>query len=199
MILRSTRVLTQTGLRPATVHVHDGRITAVSDHLDTLGHPHVVDAGDDIVMPGLIDTHVHVNEPGRTHWEGFETATRAAAAGGITTLYDMPLNSIPAATSREGLHAKRTAAIQNASINVDFIGGVIPNNVHVLAGLHHDGIRLFKCFLVPSGVEEFPGVTEADLLVAMPELTRLDATLMVHAELPEHINVHSTGDPRRYR
>src|SRR4051812_48851303 len=187
MILRSTRVLTQTGLRPATVHVHDGRITAVSDHLDTLGHPHVVEAGDDIVMPGLVDTHVHVNEPGRTHWEGFATATRAAVAGGVTTLFDMPLNSIPATTSVNGLNAKRDAAARSAVMNVGFIGGVIPGNAGELPALHREGIRLFKCFLVPSGVEEFPGVSEADLRIAMPVIAALDATLMVHAELPEHI------------
>ena len=199
MIIRGTRVLTEHGLRPATVHVRDGIITRISDILDTLGHPNVVDAGDDIVMPGLIDTHVHVNEPGRTHWEGFATATRAAAAGGVTTIFDMPLNSIPATTTQFALHAKRSAAFRSANVNIGFIGGVIPGNAGELTTLSRDGVHLFKCFLVPSGVDEFPGVAESDLRIAMPVLAELDATLMVHAELPEHINVHQGGDPRRYR
>ncbi len=195
MIIRSNRVLTEHGLRPADVHIDGSVISAVTAHTDAQPD---VDAGDDIVMPGLIDTHLHVNEPGRTHWEGFETATRAAAAGGITTIYDMPLNAIPATTTLSALHAKREAALRSATVHVGFIGGVVPGNVSDLEPLSRDGIRLFKCFLVPSGVEEFPGVTEADLRVAMPELTRLDATLMVHAELPEYIQIAQGGDPRSY-
>jgi allantoinase len=158
----------------------------------------VFDAGDDVVMPGLVDTHVHVNEPGRTEWEGFESATRAAAAGGVTTLFDMPLNSIPATTNIAALRTKQDTARGRILVNVGFIGGVIPGNSGDLAALHAAGITLFKCFLVPSGVDEFPNVTEADLREAMPILAALDATLLVHAELPEHIAAMPSGDPRHY-
>jgi allantoinase len=198
MIIRGTRVLTDTGLRPATIHVHDGVIVRVGDVLDTAAEWDVVEAGDDIVMPGLVDTHVHVNEPGRTEWEGFASATRAAAAGGVTTIFDMPLNSIPATTTIEALHIKRVAAINNASVNVGFIGGVVPGNSAELPALHREGVTLFKCFLVPSGVDEFEHVTEADLREAMSVLTALDATLMVHAELPGYIAASALGDPRQY-
>ena len=111
----------------------------------------VVDAGDLVVMPGLVDTHVHVNEPGRTDWEGFETATRAAAAGGVTTLLDMPLNSIPATTSVAALHEKARADRGKAWVDVGFIGGVVPDNASALGDLARAGVRAFKCFLVPSG------------------------------------------------
>lgn len=135
-------------------------------------------------MPGLIDTHVHVNEPGRTEWEGFETATRAAAAGGITTMCDMPLNSIPATTTVAGLDAKRRAADTHAGINLEFIGGVIPGNQNDLEPLARAGVCAFKCFLCPSGVPEFPQVTERDLRESFPILARLGLPLMVHAEDP---------------
>jgi allantoinase len=171
----------------------------VGDVRDTESEWDIVEAGDDIVMPGLVDTHVHVNEPGRTEWEGFASATRAAAAGGVTTIFDMPLNSIPATTTVEALRVKRTAAINNASVNVGFIGGVVPGNASELPALHREGVTLFKCFLVPSGVDEFAHVSEDALLEAMPVLTSLDATLMVHAELPGYIVASPFGDPRQYR
>jgi allantoinase len=142
------------------------------------------DAGDSIVMPGVVDTHVHVNEPGRTEWEGFETATRAAAAGGVTTLLDMPLNSIPATTTVEALEAKRRAARGRKEENEEFIVGVVPGKATELEPLHDAGVRAFKCFLAPSGVDEFPNVTEADLREAFPILARLGLPLMVHAEDP---------------
>jgi allantoinase len=135
-------------------------------------------------MPGLVDSHVHVNEPGRTEWEGFATATRAAAAGGVTTIVDMPLNSIPATTMLTGLKAKLEAASGKCSIDVAFWGGVVPGNTGELAKLWDAGVVGFKCFLVHSGVDEFPNVTESDLREAMPELARLGAMLIVHAELP---------------
>ena len=153
-------------------------------------------------MPGLVDTHVHVNEPGRTDWEGFETATRAAAAGGVTTLFDMPLNSVPATTSASALAAKATAAAGRSWIDVGFIGGVVPGNVTALGDLARSGVRAFKCFLVPSGVPDFPHVTERDLREAMPALARLGLPLMVHAELPEVIEAATleatAGDPVKY-
>ena len=138
-------------------------------------------------MPGLVDTHVHVNEPGRTEWEGFVNATRSAAAGGITTILDMPLNSIPATTTVAALEAKREAASGKTSVNVEFIGGVVPGNAGDLEGLRDAGVRAFKCFLTPSGVDEFPNVTEDDLRIAFPILAKLGVPLMVHAEDPSLI------------
>src|SRR5918912_960305 len=135
-------------------------------------------------MPGLVDTHVHVNEPGRTEWEGFQSATRAAAAGGVTTIIDMPLNSVPATTTRAGLELKLARARAGCHVDVGFWGGVVPGNTAELAPMHEAGVVGFKCFLVPSGVDEFPHVTEDDLREAMPELARLGAMLIVHAELP---------------
>jgi allantoinase len=138
-------------------------------------------------MAGLVDTHVHVNEPGRTNWEGFESATRAASAGGVTTILDMPLNSIPATTSAKALELKRAAAEGKTSVNVEFIGGVVPGNTGELEGLRDAGARAFKCFLSPSGVDEFPHVTERDLAKAFPVLARLGLPLMVHAEDPARL------------
>ena len=195
MIIRGRRVLVDGELRAASLEIAGGVIAAVGAW-ERAGVD--VDAGDDVVMPGLVDTHVHVNEPGRTEWEGFETATRAAAAGGVTTIFDMPLNSIPATTSLAALDAKRNAAQRRISVNVGMIGGVVPGNAHELAPLAANGVRLFKCFLVPSGVDEFPNVGEADLRIALPVLASLGATLLVHAELPEHIVPVPRGDPRRY-
>jgi allantoinase len=147
-------------------------------------------------MPGLVDTHVHVNEPGRTEWEGFESATRAAAAGGVTTILDMPLNSIPPTTTVEALEIKREAARGKSLINVEYIGGVVPGNANELPGLARAGVRAFKCFMSPSGVDEFRPVTEADLRIAFPILTKLGLPLMVHAELPSWLV--SASSSRRY-
>src|SRR5262249_39423341 len=135
----------------------------------------------------IVDTHVHVNEPGRTEWEGFDTATRAAAAGGVTTIVDMPLNSIPATTTVEALEAKRLAAGGKCHVDVAFWGGVVPGNERDLDGLVDSGVRGFKCFLVPSGVDEFPYVDEGDLRRAMPILARRNVPLLVHAEEPSRI------------
>ena len=151
------------------------------------GRAAVLDFGDLVVSPGLVDTHVHINEPGRTAWEGFDTATRAAAAGGVTTLVDMPLNSIPATTTVAALEAKRAAARGQCHVDVGFWGGVVPGNDGDLDGLVDAGVRGFKCFLVPSGVDEFPYVREEDLRRAMPVLARRDVPLLVHAELPDLI------------
>lgn len=175
--------MTPEGTREASIHIAGGRITHVGEWSDA-GSSDVHDAGSSIVMPGIVDTHVHVNEPGRTEWEGFETATRAAAAGGVTTLLDMPLNSIPPTTTVAGLEAKREAAAGKSHVNVDFIGGVIPGNAEDLEPLAREGVRAFKCFLSPSGVEEFPCVSEADLETAFPVLERIGLPLMVHAEDP---------------
>ena len=188
--VRSTRVLLPDGMRAATVLVRDGRIAGVGTHDATreATGENVVDYGDDVVMPGLVDTHVHINEPGRTEWEGFATATRAAAAGGVTTLVDMPLNSIPATTSVAALERKRAAARGQCWVDVGFLGGVVPGSATSVEPLHEAGVLGFKCFLVPSGVPEFAHVTEHDLRLALPKLAGIDATLMVHAELPAVID-----------
>ena len=162
----------------------------------------ILDVGDSYVLPGLVDTHVHVNEPGRTEWEGFETATRAAAAGGVTTIVDMPLNSIPATTTAAALAEKRAAAAGKCAIDVFFWGGVVPGNAGELESLAAAGVLGFKCFLAPSGVDEFPHVGERDLSEAMPIVARLGVPLLVHAELPEPIDAVLAAmagrDPRRY-
>jgi allantoinase len=201
-VVRGTRIVTPEGIRPATIHIEHGRIARVGGVDDPASRNDVIDAGDLVVMPGLVDTHVHVNEPGRTDWEGFETATRAAAAGGVTTLLDMPLNSIPATTSVAALHEKARAARGNTWVDVGFIGGVVPDNASALGDLAREGVRAFKCFLVPSGVPEFHHVTQPDLRKAMPILSELGAVLMVHAELPEVVEAATleaaAGDPVKY-
>ena len=171
LVVRGSRVLTPDGLRPAAIHVEGGRVSRVTGPQEATGRGAVVvDAGDLVVLPGLVDTHVHVNEPGRTEWEGFESATRAAAAGGVTTLLDMPLNSIPATTSAAALRAKAGAAQGRVQVDVGFIGGVVPGNAGDLAALREAGVLAFKCFLVPSGVPEFEHVDEDDLRDALPVL-----------------------------
>jgi allantoinase len=201
-VVRSRRVVTPGGERAAAVHVAGGRIVAVAAWDDVPAGARLDDAGDLAVIPGVVDTHVHINEPGRTEWEGFATATRAAAAGGITALVDMPLNSIPATTSRDGLAAKRDAARGACAIDVGFWGGVVPGNQGELAGLVADGVRGFKCFLVESGVDEFGWVGEDDLRPAMGILAGLGVPLLVHAEVAGPIDAVSASligaDPRAY-
>lgn len=185
-------------MREASVHITDGRITAISAWDNVPARVTLEDAGYAVVMPGVIDTHVHVNEPGRTEWEGFATATRAAAAGGVTTLLDMPLNSIPATTTVDALHAKREAARGKAVVNVEYIGGVVSGNVSQIEPLAAAGVRAFKCFLTPSGVDEFPNVDEDDLRAAFPVLARTGLPLMVHAEDPALIGTPPSGGARAY-
>ena len=179
--------MTPRGIEDAAVVVREGRIADVLRAADAAALD-AEDLGDLVLMPGLVDTHVHVNEPGRAEWEGFETATRAAAAGGVTTIVDMPLNSVPATTNLAALAAKRAAAAGKCSVDVAFWGGVVPGNAVELAGLAAAGVRGFKCFLVPSGVDEFPHVGERDLREAMPHVARLGLPLLVHAELPGPID-----------
>ena len=186
-------MITPEGTRAASIHIRDGRIERIASYEADADY----DAADNIVMPGIIDTHVHVNEPGRTEWEGFETATRAAAAGGVTTILDMPLNSIPATTSLEALQVKREAARNKSLINVEFIGGVVPGNADEIIPMARAGVRAFKCFLTPSGVDEFQNVSEADLREAFPFLAETGLPLMVHAEDPECLVVHR-GASRKY-
>ena len=180
MILRSTRVVLPDAVGPASIHIADGRIVRVDEDRSERS----IDVGDLVISPGIVDTHVHVNEPGRTEWEGFDTATRAAAAGGVTTIVDMPLNAVPATTTVEALEAKRRAARGRVHVDVAFWGGVVPGNAGELDALVDAGVRGFKGFLAPSGVDEFPAVDEADLRAALPILARRDVPLLVHAEDP---------------
>src|SRR6266581_4956531 len=191
LVIRGHRVVTENSVAPASVHITRGYISSISIFEDVPSGCELIEAApDSIVMPGLVDTHVHVNEPGRARWEGFETATKAAAAGGVTTIVDMPLNSIPATTTLEALHAKLDAAQGQLHVDVGFWGGVVPGNTNELAKLWDAGVVGFKCFLIHSGVDEFPHVTESDLHEAMPELAGPGATLIVHAELPGPIEAY---------
>ncbi len=194
LIIRGQTVVSADAIGPASIHVRGEKIVAVRPFADVSNDCEIVEAGDDaVVMPGLVDTHVHINSPGRTEWEGFRTATRAAAAGGVTTLIDMPLNSIPPTTTLAGFQTKLDTAKDDCFVDVGFWGGVVPGNTPELAQMFAAGVVGFKCFLVPSGVDEFPHVTEDDLRVAMPELSRLGAMLIVHAELPGPMS--GTGIP----
>ncbi len=202
-IIRSTRVLIDELTGPASIHIRDGRIAAVSEWDAVPMGSDLYDAGHFVVMPGLVDAHVHVNEPGRTEWEGFETATKAAASGGVTTIVDMPLNSIPPTTTLAGFEEKLAAAEGKCSVDVAFWGGVVPGNTAELALLIERGVRGFKCFLIHSGVDEFPHVTESDLRKAMPEIARLGSVLLVHAELQGPIDdaaeALASSDPASYQ
>jgi|ERR1043166_379625 allantoinase len=201
-IIRSRRVVTPLIIGPATVHIADGKIARIGEYNDVPAGIALTDAGSSVVMPGNVDAHVHVNEPGRTEWEGYETATRAAAAGGVTTIVDMPLNSIPPTTTLGGFEEKLAAAERKCTVDVAFWGGVVPGNTGELSRLIERGVRGFKCFLIHSGVDEFPHVVEDDLRIAMPELARLNSVLLVHAEVPEPIERAATAigglDARRY-
>lgn len=202
LVVRGKRVVTPEGEGAAAIHVRGGTITAITGYEETPTGVPVHDAGESVVIPGLVDTHVHVNELGRTEWEGFSTATRAAAAGGVTTLIEMPLNSIPATTTAAAFREKLAATAGKLWVDVGFWGGVVPGNVAELRPLWEAGVWGFKCFLVPSGVEEFASVAEEDLREALPELAALGAPLLAHAELPGTISEVGKkiekADPRRY-
>lgn len=191
LVVRAQQAWVDGTIRPAAVIVREGRITevlpvdaAVDAHED---HP-VPDAH--VLLPGLVDSHVHVNEPGRTAWEGFASATRAAALGGVTTIVDMPLNSIPATTTVEALAVKRARAAGQVAVDVGFWGGAVPDSLGSLAAVHDAGVFGFKCFTAPSGVDEFPHLGPAQLRAAIAEVAAIDALLIVHAEDPEHLVDH---------
>jgi len=193
LVVRSRRVVLPDGERPAAVCIFDGRVAAVLDHAAEVGTGPVEDLGDVALLPGLVDTHVHVNEPGRTEWEGFHTATRSAAAGGVTTIIDMPLNSIPPTVSVDALRAKQAAARGQCHVDVGFWGGAVPRNVDDLRPLHDAGVFGFKAFLIDSGVDEFPPLSPDGLRAAMG---RVPALFVVHAEDPDV--VRDAGSTRRY-
>jgi allantoinase len=195
LVLRSRQVVTPAGERPAAVCVTGGTIAAIEPYDPVPAAAQVIDVGEHALLPGLVDTHVHVNEPGRTDWEGFATATRAAAAGGITTLLDMPLNSIPPTVSVQALEVKRRAAGGQVHVDVGFWAGAVPHNTGEFRALHEAGVFGFKCFRVDSGVAEFPPLDHAGLEKALGAVAELGALLIEHAELPELI-AHVQG--RRY-
>ncbi|MBC7446531.1 MAG: allantoinase AllB [Hymenobacteraceae bacterium] len=197
--LRSSRTLTPTGERPALVVIENGRIADVLPPDAVVNCP-VTDLGDAALLPGLIDPHVHLNEPGRTHWEGFDTGTRAALAGGLTTLVDMPLNSSPVTTTVANFQEKLAAARSgHLHTNAGFWGGVVPGNANEIEPLIETGVLGFKAFLTHSGIDDFPNATEADLQAVMPVLARHGLPLLVHCELSEDNSAHwARGDVRSY-
>jgi allantoinase len=196
LVVRARRALVDGGWREASVVVRDGRVVSIGDLGDDVSATVDVTLPDDqVLLPGVVDSHVHVNEPGRTEWEGFATATRAAAAGGVTTIVDMPLNSIPPTTTVDALEQKRSAAGPQSVVDVGFWGGAIPANLGTgdLRALHEAGVFGFKAFLSPSGVDEFPHLTTAQLHEAMAELAEFDGLLIVHAEDPDGLDA-AAGD-----
>ncbi len=185
--LRAGRTFIGGSFQPATVVVDGGRIAEIrpGSRSGGMGVRTFVVPDDAVLLPGLVDSHVHVNEPGRTEWEGFRSATLAAAAGGVTTIVDMPLNSIPPTTTAEALDIKRAAAAPAAHIDVGFWGGAVPENLGMLGPVHERGVFGFKCFLSPSGVDEFGHLDRTQLLAAMEEIAALGSRLIVHAEDPD--------------
>jgi allantoinase len=195
--LRSTAVVTPAGVRPALLVLDHGRLADVLPPDAPFAGP-VLDLGDAAILPGVIDPHVHLNEPGRTEWEGFDTGTRAALAGGLTTLVDMPLNSSPVTTSVANLQQKLAATQGQLHCNVGFWGGIVPGNAAEVGPLIEAGVRGFKAFLTHSGIADFPNATEADLRRVMPLLARHGLPLLVHCELSEPNDEWTRGDTRSY-
>ncbi|MBL4715869.1 MAG: amidohydrolase family protein, partial [Bacteroidia bacterium] len=181
--IHSTRVLLPTGFGDCFVMINNGKIVDVTNNLPENPDIEIIEAGDLVVMPGLIDSHVHINEPGRTEWEGFDTVTKAAAAGGVTTLVDMPLNSSPVTTTVEAFNQKLEVAKDQLHVNCGFYGGIIPENAHDLEPLLNSGILGIKAFLIHSGIDEFPNVRESDLLKGMPAIAEASIPLLAHSEL----------------
>ena len=200
LLIRAPRVVTAAGEVAASVGVRGGRIVTIEAPAADLDADLVVEFDhDEVVLPGLVDTHVHVNEPGRTEWEGFDSATRAAAAGGVTTVVDMPLNSIPATVDVDALAAKREAAAGQCHVDVGFWGGAVPANRAALPALHEAGVLGFKCFLSPSGVAEFPPLTYGELEEHLRVVGDLGAPMLVHAEDPAVLDRAPAADGRSYR
>ncbi|MGA6168425.1 allantoinase AllB [Amycolatopsis magusensis] len=188
LVLRAPRVITAGGEVARAVGVTGGRITAIEPLDAGLSADRVVELGEDVVLlPGLVDSHVHVNDPGRSEWEGFATATAAAAAGGVTTIVDMPLNSLPPTVDVAALEVKRKSAEGRVHVDVGFWGGAIPGKLDQLPALHEAGVFGFKCFLLHSGVDEFPPLDAAGLADGLREVREIDAMMIVHAEDSDEI------------
>jgi allantoinase len=202
LTVRARRVVTSTGERRGAVLVQGGRIHAITEPDDPAAREpagRVVDVPDDcVLLPGLVDSHVHVNEPGRTDWEGFRTATAAAAAGGVTTIVDMPLNSIPPTVDVDALATKRAAADGQLAVDVAFWGGAVPGNVEQLRPLYELGVVGFKCFLLPSGVDEFPPLDADQLRTAMARIASFGGLLIAHAEDAAVVDANAHGIDATY-
>src|SRR5262252_5076334 len=198
LIIRGHHVVLPTGERAASIHIDNRTIVDVRDYGDLGDGAEVVDADPLVIMPGLVDSHVHINEPGRTDWEGFHTATRAAAAGGITTIADMPLNSSPVTTSVATLEEKLHAVRGQLWVDCGFWGGLIPDNADSLGELLDAGVAGVKAFLLPSGIDDFPMATERDLRRAMPLISQRRLPLLVHAEIELPDERPPRASPRRY-
>ncbi|WJL94091.1 allantoinase AllB [Microbacterium sp. ET2] len=185
LVVRAGRAFIGGSFRPADVVVEYGRIVDILDPSpEVRGMRSAIVPDDAVLLPGLVDSHVHVNEPGRTEWEGFRSATLAAGAGGITTIVDMPLNAIPPTTTPTNLEIKRAAAANASYVDVGFWGGAVPQNLGALEPLHDAGVYGFKCFLAPSGVDEFGHLDRAQFAAAMEEVAAIGSRLIVHAEDP---------------
>lgn len=199
LVFRGKNIMTTAGVAAREIGVLDGVITAIEPLGNNLSGRRVIELDDDeTLLPGLVDTHVHVNEPGRTEWEGFASATRAAAAGGVTTIIDMPLNSIPATVNVDALQQKRAVAADQAFIDVGFWGGAIPGNTADLRGLHDEGVFGFKCFLLHSGVDEFPHLEADEMEKDMAELKTFDSLMIVHAEDSRSIDRAPSAEGDQY-
>jgi len=199
-VLRARRLVTAAGETSGCVGVTGGRIAAIAPLEAGLEGRRVVELGDDVaLLPGLVDTHVHVNEPGRTEWEGFATATRAAGAGGVTTIIDMPLNSIPPTVDPAALETKRKSAEGQCFVDVGFWGGAVPGNLGELRSLHDAGVFGFKCFLLHSGVDEFPPLHPANLDAYLATLGAFDGLMIVHAEDSTAIDRAPSAHGQHYR
>ena len=199
LILKSNKVITGGEVKLAWVAIREGIIAGVWPQLPPGFQQTVTDLGDLVLMAGVIDPHVHINEPGRTEWEGFETATSAALAGGVTTLVDMPLNASPVTTTVQALKQKLASAEGKLQVQVKFWGGIVPGNEREIEGLIEQGVLGFKAFLTHSGIDEFPNVTEEDLRKAMPILAEKGLPLLVHCELSDEPLPASHTDPASYK
>ena len=200
LMIRAPRLVSTAGEVSRIVGVKDGTIVAIEPMDSDLTAPQVIELADDeALLPGVVDSHVHVNDPGRTEWEGFASATKAAAAGGVTTLVDMPLNSIPPTVDVAALEVKRKTAKSQAHIDVGFWGGAVPGNVSDLRPLYDAGVFGFKCFLLHSGVDEFPPLDPEQLEAAMREIASFDGLMIVHAEDTHAIEHAPTAHGELYR
>jgi allantoinase len=196
--IHSTRVIINNAFVNATVIIDNGKITAIREGMIADDEIDVFDAGDNILMAGIIDPHVHINEPGRTAWEGFDTATKAAIAGGITSLVEMPLNASPVTTTVHAFNQKLLAATHKLHTNIGFWGGIIPGNAAEILPMAKAGVLGFKAFLTHSGIDEFPNVTEQDLDIAMPLIAETGLPLLVHCELSGIAESTLEQEPQSY-
>ena len=196
--IHSKRTILDGAVKDVTLTIAHGVITDITEGLQQYPGIPLTDAGNNVVMPGVIDPHVHINEPGRTEWEGFDTATKAAIAGGVTCLVDMPLNASPVTVTAAAFDEKMAATKNKLHTNCGFWGGLIPGNENDIAELANRGVLGFKAFLTHSGIDEFPNVTEADLHKAMPIIARLGLPLLVHCELTGPHDNETMADKRSY-